>query len=41
MPLECFLCHKVQEEPNQVSFSSRVGEGIIQVCNECYGVLFK
>ena len=38
---ECFMCHKKYEpvlEP--VSFTSSYGDGIIQVCQECYGVLF-
>lgn len=44
MPLECFMCHKNNCQLQPVSFTSgRMcnSDGIIQICNDCYGVLFE
>lgn len=42
MTLVCFICKKkFDQESNQVSYTSRYGDGIIQLCNDCYGVVFE
>lgn len=41
---ECFLCHSMNRQLHAVSFTSSRrdnSDGIIQVCDECYGVLFE
>lgn len=42
--IECFMCHKRNCVLQSVSYTSgrmKDSDGIIQVCNDCYGVLFE